>query len=66
MLAAAACAWVLAVMGSNLVPEARLAFGSGVTQMWPREELADSNLIVGEFFCRPFTMPDSKDLGWFD
>lgn len=48
------------------IPQSQLAIGNGVTHMWPWEKSQQFNSIIHDFFAKPFKMPDSKDLGWFD
>jgi hypothetical protein len=34
--------------------------------MIPEQDPAHFNTTVLDFFDKPFAMPDTKDLGWFD
>ncbi len=44
----------------------QLAIFPGATHMVPAQDPALFNSTTLRFFEQPFTMPDSKDLGWFD
>jgi len=48
------------------LPKSQLAIFPGATHMLPLEDAARFNQTVLNFFDKPFTMPDTKDLGWFD
>lgn len=50
----------------NAIPKSQLEIFSGATHMIPQEDPARFNRKVLEFFGTPFTMPDTKDLHWFD
>jgi len=50
----------------HALPKSQLAIFPGATHMIPEQEPARFNSTVLKFFDQSFTMPDSKDLGWFD
>jgi pimeloyl-ACP methyl ester carboxylesterase len=50
----------------HALPKSQLAVFPGATHMIPEQDPARFNSTVLRFFDRSFTMPDSKDLGWFD
>jgi pimeloyl-ACP methyl ester carboxylesterase len=50
----------------DALPKAQLEIFHGATHMIPRDDAERFNRTVLEFFDKPFTMPDTKDLGWFD
>jgi len=50
----------------HAIQKSQLAIFPGATHMIPEEDPARFNKTVLDFFDKPFAMPDSKDLGWFD
>jgi pimeloyl-ACP methyl ester carboxylesterase len=50
----------------HALPKAQLAIFPGATHLIPSQDPARFNRTVLDFFDRPFAMPDTKDLGWFD
>ncbi len=50
----------------HAIPKSQLAIFPGATHMIPQEDPERFNRTVLAFFDRPFTSPDTKDLGWFD
>jgi pimeloyl-ACP methyl ester carboxylesterase len=50
----------------HAIPKSQLAIFPGATHMIPAQDPARFNRTVLEFFDKPFAMPDTKDLGWFD
>lgn len=50
----------------HAIPQSQLAIFPGATHMIPAQDPVRFNRTVLEFFDRPFSMPDTKDLGWFD
>lgn len=50
----------------HAVPKSQLAIFPGATHMIPLQDPSRFNRTVLDFFDKPFAMPDSKDLGWFD
>jgi len=50
----------------HALPKSQLAVFPGATHMIPEQDPARFNSTVLRFFDQSFTMPDSKDLGWFD
>jgi pimeloyl-ACP methyl ester carboxylesterase len=50
----------------HAIPKSQLAIFPGATHMIPAQDPARFNRTVIDFFDKPFAMPDSKDLGWFD
>jgi pimeloyl-ACP methyl ester carboxylesterase len=50
----------------HALPRSQLAIFPGATHMIPQQDPVRFNRTVLEFFDRPFSMPDTKDLGWFD
>jgi pimeloyl-ACP methyl ester carboxylesterase len=50
----------------HAIPKSQLAIFPGATHMIPRQDPARFNRTVLDFFDKPFAMPDTKDLGWFD
>jgi pimeloyl-ACP methyl ester carboxylesterase len=50
----------------HALPKSQLAIFPGATHMIPAQDPARFNRTVLNFFDKPFTMPDTKDLGWFD
>ena len=50
----------------HALPKSQLAIFPGATHMIPLQDPARFNRTVLYFFDQPFTMPDTKDLGWFD
>jgi len=50
----------------HALPKSQLAIFPGATHMIPSADPARFNRTVLEFFGKPFSMPDTKDLGWFD
>jgi pimeloyl-ACP methyl ester carboxylesterase len=51
---------------SHAIPKSQLAIFPGATHMIPAQDPARFNGTVLDFFDKPFAMPDTKDLGWFD
>ncbi|MET3106780.1 pimeloyl-ACP methyl ester carboxylesterase [Oxalobacteraceae bacterium GrIS 1.18] len=50
----------------HAIPKSQLAIFPGATHMIPLQDAVKFNRTVLDFFDKPFAMPDSKDLGWFD
>jgi pimeloyl-ACP methyl ester carboxylesterase len=50
----------------HAIPKSQLAIFPGATHVIAQQDAARFNRTVLEFFDKPFAMPDSKDLGWFD
>ena len=50
----------------HAVPKSQLAIFPGATHMIPAQDPTRFNRTVLDFFDKPFAMPDTKDLGWFD
>jgi pimeloyl-ACP methyl ester carboxylesterase len=50
----------------HAIQKSQLAIFPAATHMIPEEDPARFNKTVLDFFDKPFAMPDSKDLGWFD
>jgi len=50
----------------HAIPKSQLAIFPGATHMMPAQDPARFNRAVLDFFDKPFAMPDTKDLGWFD
>lgn len=50
----------------HALPNSQLAIFPGATHIIPEQDPALFNRTALKFFDEPFTMPDSKDLGWFD
>jgi len=50
----------------HALQKSQLAIFPGATHMIPAQNPAIFNKTVLDFFDKPFAMPDSKDLGWFD
>jgi pimeloyl-ACP methyl ester carboxylesterase len=50
----------------HAIPKSQLAIFPGATHMIPAQDPARFNGTVLDFFDKPFAMPDTKDLGWFD
>jgi pimeloyl-ACP methyl ester carboxylesterase len=50
----------------HAIPKSQLAIFPGATHEIPMQDPARFNRTVLDFFDKPFAMPDSKDLGWFD
>ncbi len=50
----------------HALPKSQLAIFPGATHAIPAQDPARFNRTVLEFFDKPFAMPDTKDLGWFD
>ena len=50
----------------HAIPKSQLAIFPGATHMIPEQDPARLNRTVLDFFDKPFSMPDTKDLGWFD
>jgi pimeloyl-ACP methyl ester carboxylesterase len=50
----------------HALPKSQLAIFPGATHMIPAQDPARFNRTVLDFFDKPFAMPDTKDLGWFD
>ncbi len=50
----------------HAIPKSQLAIFPGATHMLPAEDPTRFNRTVLDFFDKPFAMPDTKDLGWFD
>jgi pimeloyl-ACP methyl ester carboxylesterase len=50
----------------HAIPKSQLAIFPGATHMLPAQDPARFNRTVLDFFDKPFAMPDTKDLGWFD
>lgn len=50
----------------HALPKAQLAIFPGATHMAPSGDALQFNSTTLRFFEKPFAMPDSRDLGWFD
>jgi len=50
----------------HAIPKSQLAIFPGATHMVPAQDPARFNRTALDFFDKPFAMPDTKDLGWFD
>lgn len=50
----------------HAVARSQLAIFPGATHMIPEQDPGKFNRAVLDFFDRPFAMPDTRDLGWFD
>jgi len=50
----------------HALPKSQLAIFPGATHAIPAQDPARFNRTVLDFFDKPFAMPDTKDLGWFD
>jgi pimeloyl-ACP methyl ester carboxylesterase len=50
----------------HAIPKSQLAIFPGATHMIPAQDPVRFNRTVLDFFDKPFAMPDTKDLGWFD
>ena len=50
----------------HALPKSQLAIFPGATHMIPEHDPERFNRTVLDFFDKPFAMPDTKDLGWFD
>jgi pimeloyl-ACP methyl ester carboxylesterase len=50
----------------HALPKSQLAIFPGATHMVPEHDPERFNRTVLEFFDKPFAMPDTKNLGWFD
>lgn len=50
----------------HAIPKSQLAIFPGATHMIPAQDPARFNRTVLDFFDKPFAMPDTRDLGWFD
>jgi pimeloyl-ACP methyl ester carboxylesterase len=50
----------------HAIPKSQLAIFPGATHMIPMQDPTRFNKTVLDFFDKPFAMPDTKDLGWFD
>lgn len=50
----------------HAIPKSQLAIFPGATHMIPAQDPVRFNGTVLDFFDKPFAMPDTKDLGWFD
>jgi pimeloyl-ACP methyl ester carboxylesterase len=50
----------------HAIPQSQLAIFPGGTHMYPQQDAERFNRVVLDFLDRPFSMPDTKDLGWFD
>jgi pimeloyl-ACP methyl ester carboxylesterase len=50
----------------HAIQKSQLAIFPGATHMIPAQDPSRFNRTVLDFFDRPFAMPDTKDLGWFD
>jgi pimeloyl-ACP methyl ester carboxylesterase len=50
----------------HAIPKSQLAIFPGATHMIPLQDPTRFNETVLDFFDKPFAMPDTKDLGWFD
>ena len=50
----------------HAIPQSQLAIFPGATHMIPLEDPVRFNQVVLHFFDQPFSMPDTKNLGWFD
>jgi pimeloyl-ACP methyl ester carboxylesterase len=50
----------------HAIPKSQLAIFPGATHLIPAQDPERFNRTVLDFFDKPFSMPDTKDLGWFD
>jgi pimeloyl-ACP methyl ester carboxylesterase len=50
----------------HAIPQSQLAIFPGATHVIAGQDPARFNRTVLDFFDKPFAMPDTKDLGWFD
>jgi pimeloyl-ACP methyl ester carboxylesterase len=50
----------------HAIQKSQLAIFPGATHIIPEQDPVRFNRAVLDFFDKPFVMPDSKDLGWFD
>ncbi len=50
----------------HALPKSQLAIFPGATHMIPEHDPERFNRTVLDFFDKPFAMPDTKNLGWFD
>ena len=50
----------------HAIPKSQLAIFPGATHVIAEQDPSRFNRTVLDFFDKPFAMPDSKDLGWFD
>lgn len=50
----------------HAIPKSQLAIFPGATHLVPAQDPERFNRTVLDFFDKPFAMPDTKDLGWFD
>jgi pimeloyl-ACP methyl ester carboxylesterase len=50
----------------HAIPNSQLAIFPGATHVIAEQNPALFNRTVLDFFDKPFAMPDTKDLGWFD
>jgi pimeloyl-ACP methyl ester carboxylesterase len=50
----------------HAIQKSQLAIFPGATHVIAAQEPARFNRTVLDFFDKPFAMPDTKDLGWFD
>jgi pimeloyl-ACP methyl ester carboxylesterase len=50
----------------HAIPKSQLAIFPGATHVIAEQDPARFNRTVLDFFDKPFAMPDTKDLGWFD
>jgi pimeloyl-ACP methyl ester carboxylesterase len=50
----------------HAIPKSQLAIFPGATHLIPAQDPPRFNRTVLDFFDKPFAMPDTKDLGWFD
>jgi pimeloyl-ACP methyl ester carboxylesterase len=50
----------------HAIQKSQLAIFPGATHMIPAQHPSRFNSTVLDFFDKPFAMPDTKDLGWFD
>jgi len=50
----------------HTIPKSQLAIFPGATHVIAEQDPARFNRTVLDFFDKPFAMPDTKDLGWFD
>jgi pimeloyl-ACP methyl ester carboxylesterase len=50
----------------HAIPKSQLAIFPGATHIIPAQDPVRFNRTVLDFFDKPFAMPDTKDLGWFD
>ncbi len=50
----------------HAIPRSQLAIFPGATHVIAEQDPARFNHTVLDFFDKPFAMPDTRDLGWFD